>query len=182
MQAMLRRLLMPMAMLPAGFACPLAQAATPIATTATFAVNAVVSTGCLVVSNPSQVSGINFGMLDFGSQSAVSGATATAWLSAGGGGMAQVQCTAGANVTVTFDGGLNAVGSQRRLKMGTNNYLPYNLYTSSAMTTPELPGVGIPLNTNAGATTLPVYGVALPPATGLPGGQYTDTVQVTLTW
>ncbi len=155
--------------------------ATPIATSASFAVNAIVSTGCLVVSNPTQVSGVQFGTLDFGSQSAVSGATATAWLSAGGGSMAQVQCTSGATVTITFDSGLNALGNQRRLRRGTS-YVPYNLYTSAGMGTSYTPGVGIPLDTTVGATTLPVYGRALPPPSGLPAGQYTDTVQVTLSW
>lgn len=160
----------------------LAGAATPIPTTASFSVNAVVSTGCLVVSNPTQVSGIQFGTVNFGSQSAVSGASATAWLGASGGSMAQVQCTSGATVTITFDAGQNALGSQRRLKYGSNHYLPYNLYTSASMATSYAPGVGVPLDTTQGATSLPVYGRATPPASGLPAGQYTDTVQVVLSW
>lgn len=156
--------------------------ATPIPTSASFAVNATVSTGCLVVSNPTQISGIQFGTLDFGSQSAVSGAAATAWLASGGGSMAQVQCTSGAAVTITIDGGLHAQGTQRRLKYGTSHYLPYNLYTSGSMATSYAPGVGVPLDTTVGATALPVYGRAVPPSSGLPAGQYTDTVQVILSW
>lgn len=157
-------------------------AATPIPTTTTFAVNATVQSGCLVVGNPTQSSGINFGMLDFGTQSAVAGTVSMASLSASGGSMAQVQCTPGAAVTVTLDGGLHALGAQRRLKMGSNNYLPYKLYLSAAMTTTYQPGVGVPVATGSGALNLPVYGVATPPGSGLPAGQYSDTVQVVFSW
>ncbi len=159
-----------------------ALAITPIPTTATFAVNATVQSGCMVVGNPTQSSGVNFGMLDFGTQSAVAGTVSVASLTASGGTMAQVQCTPGASVTVTLDGGLNASGSQRRLKMGSNNYLPYKLYLSAAMTTAYQPGVGVPIATGAGALNLPVYGVATPPGSGLPAGQYSDTVQVVFSW
>ncbi|MDB5849579.1 MAG: hypothetical protein JWP29_3331 [Rhodoferax sp.] len=165
-----------------GWLAASAMAATPIPTTATFAVNATVQGGCLVVGNPTQVSGVSFGMLNFGTQPAVGAGVAAASLSASGGSMAQVQCTPGAAVTVTLDGGLNASGGQRRLKMGSNNYLPYNLYTSSAMTSAFVPGVGMQITATSGAMSLPVYGVATPPGNGLPAGQYSDTVQVTFGW
>nr|WP_315243560.1 spore coat U domain-containing protein [uncultured Albidiferax sp.] len=157
-------------------------AATPIPTTASFAVNATVQAGCLVVGNPSQASGVNFGMLDFGTHSAMASGAKSAGLSSSGGNMAQVHCTPGAAVTVTLDSGLHAVGSQRRLKMGSHHYLPYALYLSSAMSTGYLPGVGVSVDTSAGAMALPVHGVATPPVGGLPGGQYSDTVQVVFAW
>jgi spore coat protein U-like protein len=166
----------------AGWGASCTWAATPIPTTASFAVNATVQAGCLVVGNPSQASGVNFGMLDFGTHSAVASGTQSAALSANGGNMAQVQCTPGAAVTVTLDGGLHALGSQRRLKMGSSYYLPYALYISSSMSTAFQPGVGVSVDTSAGAMVLPVYGVATPPPTGLPGGQYSDTVQVVFSW
>lgn len=157
-------------------------AATPIPTTASFAVNATVQPGCLVVGNPAQAAGVDFGMLDFGTHSAAASGTMSASLSANGGSLAQVQCTPGAAVTVTLDGGLHALGSQRRLKMGANNYLPYALYISSSMSTAFQPGVGVSVDTSAGAMALPVYGVATWPGGGLPGGQYSDTVQVVFAW
>lgn len=159
-----------------------AVAATPVPTTATFAVNATVQPGCLVVGNPGQLGGVGFGMIDFGTHSAVASTMISATLSAGGGSMAQVQCTPGAAVTVTLDGGLHAQGGQRRLKMGSNHYLPYSLYTSSAMATSFQPGVGVPMTAGAAAMNLPVYGVATPPGAGLPAGQYSDTVQVIFGW
>ncbi|APW38272.1 hypothetical protein RD110_14615 [Rhodoferax koreense] len=168
-------------LLTAGVASAPVMAATPIPTTATFAVNATVQSGCLVVGSPTQSSGVSFGMLDFGTQSAVAGTVSTASLSASGGSMALVQCTPGAAVSVTLDGGLNALGAQRRLRMG-NNYLPYQLYLSAAMTTTYHPGVAVPIATGSAAMSLPVYGVATPPRSGLPAGQYSDTVQVVFSW
>lgn len=163
--------------------CPLlATGTTQTPTTATFAVNATVQSGCWVVGNPSQVSGVSFGMLDFGTRSAISTGSSSASLSASGGSMAQVQCTSGSSVTVTLDAGQHGLGSQRRLKMGTANYIPYALFISSAMATPYPPGVAVPINTSAGTITLPVYGVATPPPSGLPAGQYSDTVQVIFSW
>jgi spore coat protein U-like protein len=159
-----------------------AGAATPIATTAAFAVNATVQTGCMVVGNVTQTTGIAFGLLDFGTQSAVAGTVATASLSASGGTMAQVQCTPGAAVSVAMDGGLHAVGSQRRLKTTSNHYLPYTLFVSSAMTTPYPSGVNVPIAVGNNTINLPVFGIATPPGTGLPAGQYTDTVQVVFSW
>jgi spore coat protein U-like protein len=159
----------------------MAQAATPIPTTATFAVNASVVPGCLVVGNVSQNTGIAFGMIDFGTHSAVSSAAVPASLTASGGQLAQIQCTPGASVTVVIDAGLNAVGSQRRLKMGSY-YLPYSLYTSASMATPYQPGSGVAASSSGTAMNLPVYGVATPPGSGLPAGIYSDTVQVVLTW
>ncbi|WP_295956861.1 spore coat U domain-containing protein [Rhodoferax sp.] len=166
----------------AGWGASMALAATPIPTTASFAVNATVLPGCLVVGNTTQTAGVGFGMLDFGTHSAAASGTMSASLTASGGSMAQVQCTPGAAVMVTMDGGLHVLGSQRRLKMGANSYLPYALYISSSMSTPFQPGVGVSVDTSAGAMTLPVYGVATWPSGGLPGGQYSDTVQVVFSW
>lgn len=159
-----------------------ANATTPIPTVASFQVSAVVTVGCLVVGNPTQVSGVNFGVLDFGAHSAVSATPVTASLTGGSGQVAQLQCTPGAAVTVTLDGGQNASGPQRRLRSGASHYLPYTLYTSAAKTTAYPPGVGVPMDTSTGAVSLTVHGVATPPGSGLPAGQYSDTVQVTFGW
>lgn len=167
-----------------GSAClpVLAPAATPIPTTAAFSVNAAVSAGCLVVGNPGQTTGVGFGMLDFGARAAISSGTSTAALGMSAGSMAQIQCTPGTAATVTLDGGQHAQGAQRRMKFGSSYYLPYTLYTSASMATPLSPNVGVPVDTSAGTLTLPVYGVATLPGSGLPAGQYTDTVQVLFSW
>src|SRR5262245_14033596 len=75
--------------------CGFAHAATPVPTTATFAVSATVVAGCMVVGSPTQTSGIGFGMLDFGTHPAVLGANINASMGLSGGSMAQIQCTSG---------------------------------------------------------------------------------------
>ena len=157
-------------------------ATTPVPTTATFAVNATVVAGCMVVGNPSQTSNIGFGMLDFGTHPAVLGADINASISMSGGSMAQIQCTHGVAVTMTLDGGQNASGTQRRMKLAPNHYIPYALYAASNGSSPIAPSVGLAINTTQGAMTLPVWGIASLPASGLPAGQYSDTVQVLFSW
>lgn len=162
--------------------CSCALAATPVPTTATFAVTATVVSGCMVVGNPTQTSSIGFGMLDFGTHPAVLGANINASVSMSGGSMAQIQCTYGVPVTMTLDGGQNASGTQRRMKLAPNHYIPYALYAASNGSSPIAPGVGISIDTTHGAMTLPVWGIASLPASGLPAGQYSDTVQVLFSW
>lgn len=159
-----------------------AQATTPIPSSANFAVNATVSSGCLVVGNPSQTTGVGFGKLDFGTQPAILGTTVNASLSMNAGSMAQIQCTTGVSVTMTLDGGQNALGNQRRMKLAPNNYLPYTLYSTGGSAVPLLPGVGFSITASSSPMTLPVYGTATLPGGGVPAGQYTDTVQVVFSW
>lgn len=165
-----------------GLLAPAGQAVTTIPTSASFPVSATISSGCLVVGNPSQTSGVGFGKLDFGTHPATMGGTVNASLSMNAGSMAQVQCTPGVTVTMTLDGGQNASGSQRRMKLGTSSYLPYALFSAPGGTTPLMPGVGVSVNASSGPITLPVYGVATMPSAGLPAGQYSDTVQVMFSW
>lgn len=165
-----------------GLLCLWAQAATPVPTTATFTVSASVVAGCMVVGNPTQTSGIGFGMLDFGSQPAVLGANINASVSMSGSGMAQIQCTSGVPVTMTLDGGQNATGTQRRMRRAPNHYVPYALHASASGNAPIAPGAGVSVSTTQGAMNLPVWGIASVPAGGVPSGQYTDTVQVVFSW
>ena len=160
-----------------------APAATPIPTSATFTVSATVVSGCMVVGNPTQTTGVPFGMLDFGSHPAVRTDNVNASVSMSAGIMAQLQCTSGVAVTMTVDGGQNAVGNQRRMKRGGNsNYVPYGLYASSNGSTPIAPGSGVSISTTGGSWTLPVWGIASPPGSTAPAGQYSDTVQVLFSW
>lgn len=177
----MNRLLVPLAGAAALVLAVSVRATTAIPTSPSFTVNASVSAGCLVTGNPTQTSGVGFGLLNFGTYPALATGTASATLSAGSGSMAQVQCTPGASVVVMLDGGQHASGSQRRMKYGSNSYLPYSLYTSASRTTALVPGVGVSVDASS-AISLPVYGVATLPGSGLPAGQYTDTVQVTFSW
>lgn len=156
------------------------RASTQVPTTANFLVSATVSSGCWVVGNAAQTSGIGFGKLDFGSHPAVQAGNYDAAIGMAAS-PAQVQCTPGATVTMTIDSGQNAQGSQRRMRYGSH-YLPYTLTTQPGGGTVVAPGVGVSVDASAGPTLVPVYGRATAPGAGLPAGQYTDTVQVVFSW
>lgn len=156
------------------------RAATPAPTTANFQVSATVSAGCWMVGNSTLTSGIGFGTLDFGTHPAVRAGHQDAAIGMAGS-PAQLQCTPGATVTMTIDGGQNAQGSQRRMRHGTH-FMPYTLTTQPGGGTVVQPGVGVSVDASTGPTLVPVYGRATAPGTGLPAGQYTDTVQVVFSW
>lgn len=160
---------------------PCAPASTPVPTSASFTVSAVVSSGCWLVGQPGQTSGIGFGLLDFGSHPALRSGTQLAAVSFGAGSPAQLQCTPGVAATMTIDGGQNALGPQRRMRFGTF-YLPYTLTTQPGGGTPIAPGVGIAVDATGGPTLLPIYGSLSMPGSGLPAGRYTDTVQIVFSW
>ncbi len=97
-----------------------------------------------------------------------------------------VKCTSGLDYDVGLDDGLNysACSSHRCMKHGTADYLNYELYSDSARTTRW--GHTIPTDTVSGTGTgadqpLTVYGL-LPLGQNLIGGDYLDTIQVTVTY
>lgn len=156
--------------------------AATIPTTATFTVGATVQNGCLVAGNPTQTTGLVFGLLAFGSWSALTTGSQTVVLGPSGGSQALLQCTAGTTVQLTLDGGLHALGAQRRLANGGGYFLPYTLSLTTSGNQPVLPNipVGVALGTTAQA--LPLQGTVLMPGLGLGAGTYSDTVQVTVSW
>ena len=150
----------------------------------TMAVAADVVLGCALLTSQA-TSGIDFGSLAFGTHPAVKSGAVTAAVVASGGGAMQVECTRGMTVQVTVGAGQHASGAQRRLALnGNTSYVvPYTLYTTAAHTTP------LPVNTSVSVTvpsdgllTLPIYGSATLPGSGLMPGAYGDTVVVTLSW
>jgi len=148
-----------------------------IPTRADFRVGATVQNGCLVSTAPAQVTGVVFGQIVFSGISAlVTGAQTVAV-----GAAAQLQCTTGANVRLTLDGGQHAFGTQRRLSNGTA-FLPYTVSLTTAGNLPLLPGVEVGIAIGATPQALPLQASILLPGTGLPAGLYTDTVQVTVEW
>nr|WP_145551889.1 spore coat protein U domain-containing protein [Variovorax boronicumulans] len=152
--------------------------------------------GCIVSGAPGAGStGVNFGALDFGTQPATFTGilAATASGGAGGAGATQILCSPDVtSLSITVSGGNNAgqggsvgVGS-RAMKLGTSNYLPYEVYSDVGMTN------AYPTSASAVGVTLPGTGVALPlpiygrinktSAAALVSGTYTDVLQVTLAW
>ncbi|KVE37908.1 Csu type fimbrial protein [Burkholderia sp. TSV86] len=146
--------------------------------TQTFTVSAQIVAGCGVAGGGAS-SGLNFGMLDFGTYPAVATGQATASV---GSGAVQIECAPGSTLKMTIDGGAHASAgnTQRNLASG-NARIAYRLYSDPGRTQAIAIGqaVSVPVS---GTITLPIYGALTLPGNGVPAGTYTDTAQVTLSY
>lgn len=145
------------------------------ATTSTFQVTAQITAGCLVVGGVTA-----YGVLDFGTSSALSTATLATSL---GGTTVTFQCTPGVALSMSLDGGQNSASGTRNLKRtGGTQLLAYQLYRDAAFSQALGIGSSVALSySDPTAIKLPVYGRTT--LSGLlPAGTYTDVVQVTVTW
>lgn len=158
-----------------------AAAAVQVPTTAGFTVGATISPGCQVASNPSQVTDLKIGRLDFGTHSALQTGNVSVPLSSTAN-QSLLQCTPGTTMQVTVDAGAHASGQQRRLHNGSGVYLPYALFMTASGNQPLVPGSALGLALGASPTALPVMGMVTLPGAGAVAGTYTDTVRVTLSW
>ncbi|PWB32399.1 spore coat protein [Pseudomonas sp. SDI] len=159
--------------------CTQAQAAT-----VTGNINATLTlTSACQVNGSSAVSGVTFGTLSFGSQSALF-STAGAQVLSGGSGFS-VLCSAGTIPIIKVNAGAHdgqSSGGGRALYDGVANYVPYDFYTDSGFSTLLVVGGTITLPTSTGvAQTVNLYGQAKGKA-GLPAGLYTDLVAVELSF
>ena len=142
-------------------------------TSQSFQVSATITPGCLVASG-----GSNYGSLAFGSYSALATSTASVALA----NSVVLQCTPGVALSMTVDGGLyNSGGRRMQLNSGTAK-VAYQLFRDAALS--QSLGISQSVSVayaNANNISLPIYGrVQLPGNT--PGGTYSDTLQVQLTW
>ena len=142
-------------------------------TSQSFQVSATITPGCLVATG-----GTNYGSLAFGSYSALATSTASVALTSS----VVLQCTPGVALSMTVDGGLyNSSGRRMQLDSGTAK-VAYQLFRDAALS--QSLGISQSVSvaySNANNITLPIYGrVQLPGNT--PGGTYSDTLQVQLTW
>jgi spore coat protein U-like protein len=150
----------------------------------TFAVQAEIVEGCALVGS-SEVNNLDFGVIDFGTLPAIFSGTAVASTVGAGGSATQIWCTPGVQLQVAVDSGLQASGGQRFLARtgGGSTPIPYGLYTD-ALQTVAIPTTGhVTVSVPPGGfLDLPIHGVASLPGGGLMPGQYTDVLQVTLSW
>jgi spore coat protein U-like protein len=154
-----------------GFAAiaALASAQDQAAAAATLEVTATVASACTVES----------GALDFGTFQA--GPQAPSVQGSGG---FNVQCTSPASVDIKLDGGLNegAGGDARAMKGPGNSYLNYALFEgASPFAFPWDPGLEIAYTVQSGANEILVNG-RIDAGQTVPGGEYSDTVQITMTF
>lgn len=154
------------------------------------------SGGCTVSgAAASSGNGANLGVLDFGVQpSTFTGVlVAAATGGASGTGATHILCSpdvAAMSVSVSAgnhpgQGSALGVGS-RAMRLGSSNYLPYEVYSDAAMTAAyPVSGnpVGVALTGSGEAIPLPVYGrIHKTNGGAIPSGTYADILQVTLSW
>jgi spore coat protein U-like protein len=95
-----------------------------------------------------------------------------------------VQCTAPASVNVALDGGLNhGVGANGRAMKGpgTDNFLDYTLFLGTGFSTSWDKDAAVPFNVVSGGNPIEVGG-RIDGGQIAVGGEYSDTVQITLTF
>ena len=158
------------ALLACGLAIPLPLSAVP---SQSFQVSATITPGCLVVGG-----GSNYGALAYGSYSALATSTVTAALTGG----VTLQCTPGVTLNMSVDGGLhNSAGRNLQLNTGSAR-VAYQLFRDAAFS--QSLGISQSVSvaySDANNISLPIYGRVQLPG-NQPGGTYSDTLQVQLSW
>lgn len=136
------------------------------------------------VNGSTATTGVNFGALNFGTQTALF-TTAGAQVLGSGSSALSILCSNGAIPVVKVGVGAHdgqGTGGTRALYDGSANYVAYDFFTDSGLTTPLAINGTITLPTSSGAAqTVNLYGKAVGKA-GLPPGTYTDTVAVELSF
>ena len=94
-----------------------------------------------------------------------------------GSGLIRLACPTGTSMQVSLDNGVNAQGSQRRMRNAVGSYIQYNLYKDVSRSQIWQANVFYPVDNQS----VPVY-AAVPAQTITSIGQYSDTITVTLTY
>lgn len=94
-----------------------------------------------------------------------------------GSGLIRLACPAGTSMQVSLDNGINALGTQRRMRNAVGSYIQYNLYKDASRSQTWQGNVFYVVDSQ----TIPVYAaVPVQPISSV--GQYSDTITVTLTY
>lgn len=94
-----------------------------------------------------------------------------------GSGLIRLACPAGTSMQVSLDNGINALGTQRRMRNAVGSYIQYNLYKDASRSQTWQGNVFYPVDNQS----VPVY-AAVSAQTISTVGQYSDTITVTLTY
>lgn len=148
----------------------------------TLTVAAVISDGCQV-DNVNVGGGSNdYGLLDFGTLSSL--ASFNDAIGGGSGGVGfQITCTNGLSYSIGLNTGLNDSAGQRRMSNGSD-FIVYDLYRDASRSQPwGAVGSGNELtSTGTGVQQAHIVFGRIPPSATPPSGNYSDTVQVTISW
>jgi spore coat protein U domain-containing protein, fimbrial subunit CupE1/2/3/6 len=139
--------------------------------TGNMAISASVTNTCSITNSPS---------ISFGSYSPLAGTDLDV------NGTISVACTKGTVATITLDAGGNsthAVGTTRAMVSGTN-YLSYEIYSNSGLTTvwgTGANGVQEPAAPSKAAVNYTAFG-RVPNSQDVPAGSYSDSVNITVSF
>ncbi len=145
---------------------------------------AVVGAGCQV--NNSNVSSgqVNFGNLNFGNINTINDTHIDAQTTGSGSGSIVMECSDGTTFTIALGNGLHYTNSTRSMVNGSQAgvFLSYNLYQDA--TRSQVWDDSSPLSgtANGSAETYHVYGRIPGGQAGISAGNYSDTVQVVISW
>lgn len=146
-----------------------------------FTVGATIAQGCAVVTNSSGAG--TFGNINLGTVSGLSAGTASGNLLSSSLTGVQLNCTPGVTASISADQGNQASGGMRRL-VHTNqagSLIPYQLYANNSATPWTNQSISVAFAAGVQSRTLPVQAIASLSGTTR-GGDYSDTVRVTVSW
>lgn len=147
-------------------------------------INATMTLTSACAVNGTTASGnMNFGTLDFGSETTLFTEATTQLAPTGNGSTLVVQCTAGLNASLAVVSGQNDAavpGSLRAMENG-GLFIPYDIYSDSGFQTIVNNSSSFAIPTDGTPLALPIYGRALG-ITGLTPGTYTDIISLTLSF
>lgn len=138
-------------------------------------------TSACEVNDSTDVTGVDFGTLDFGSHTTLFTEATAAMVGAGS--AIAIQCSPGSDASLTITSGLYdtlAAGSGRALSNGML-YVPYDIYTDAAFANVLANGTSIDVTADGTVQLIPIYARALGNALLTPG-TYNDTISVTLSF
>ncbi len=91
-----------------------------------------------------------------------------------------VACNGDIPLAVKLDGGAHHVGGERRLAAADGSYVAYDLYSDPARQSVWFPGQPLSATAREGRVELAAYGRIESDATLTAGGNYADTIAVTV--
>ncbi|WP_374439718.1 Csu type fimbrial protein [Pseudomonas panipatensis] len=135
--------------------------------------------GCQINNGSSGINNVDFGSIDFGSQTALF-ATVEAQLSGNGGNGISIQCSPGDDAKLTIVKGQNDIQggdtASHALANGSK-YVPYELYSDSGRTNKLANGISLSFAADGSARPFNLYARAFGKAALVPG-TYSDILSV----
>lgn len=134
--------------------------------------------GCQVINGGSGISNVNFGSIDFGSQTTLF-ASADAQLSGNGGNGISIQCSPGEDARLTIVKGQNDAqgGAASHALVNGTSYVPYELYSDSGRNNKLANGAPLSIAADGSARPFNLYARAFGNAALVPG-TYADILSV----